>query len=184
MNYLKQNVAFFEMQLTNQLSGNAQLLYYTLFNLNNKCGFKEKFTVSNTTLCAYTKLSVASVQRAREELIENGIITYEKGMANKCGIYHLPELYSDSVVHREQQSEQHFEQQSEQHLSTNPNTLYKDKEKEKKMKENIYNNNNSYSSFSSFRRQYPKKAPLNNFRQPMPDFNEIEELIWRRQNNL
>ena len=37
MNYIKQSVAFFELQLIKQLSANAQAVYHILFNINNKC---------------------------------------------------------------------------------------------------------------------------------------------------
>lgn len=95
MNYIKQSVSFFELQLSNQISANAQVLYYTLFNINNKCNWKERFTVANSMLTAYTGLNISAIQRARNELIQLGIISYKKGKGNQCGEYLLFKLYHE-----------------------------------------------------------------------------------------
>lgn len=95
MNYLKQSVAFFELQLTTQVSANAQAVYYTLFNINNKCRWKEKFTTANTMLTAYTGLNERAIMRARDELIELGLIEYESGKGYACGTYSLKKLYEE-----------------------------------------------------------------------------------------
>jgi len=97
MNYIKQSVAFFELQLIKQLSANAQAVYHILFNINNKCVWEKKFTVTNTMLGAYTGLSVQSVIRARDELIDAGVIIYKKGKMNQCGEYELVKLYIEDA---------------------------------------------------------------------------------------
>ena len=108
MNYIKQCVSFFELQLTNRVSANAQALYYTLLNINNKCNWKERFTVANSILMAYTNLSLSAVQRARNELIQLKIISYKKGKGNQAGEYLLFRLYPYS------------EQQTDNNLTIKP----------------------------------------------------------------
>lgn len=108
MNYVKQGISFFELQLSNQISANAQALYYTLLNINNKCNWKERFTVANSMITAYTSLNTSAIQRARNELIQLGIIDYKKGNGNKCGEYLLFKLYPD------------FEQQTDSNANNKP----------------------------------------------------------------
>ena len=110
MNYIKQGVSFFELQLSNQISANAQALYYTLLNINNKCNWKERFTVANSMLTAYTDLNTSAIQRARNELIQLGLIDYKKGKGNQCGEYLLFKLYPD------------FAQQTDSNVNNKPIT--------------------------------------------------------------
>ena len=105
MNYIKQNVAFFELQMTNQISVNAQAIYHLLFNINNKAGWIKKFRVSNAMLIAYTELSEQAIIRARNELINLGIIEYEKGNGRECGTYSLVRLYEESEGLNEAETE-------------------------------------------------------------------------------
>lgn len=91
--YISQCTAFFELQMMKRISANAQALYLTLLNINNKCDWKEVFTVANSTLIAYTNLNISALQRARNELIQNGIISYKKGKGNQAGYYSLKKLY-------------------------------------------------------------------------------------------
>ena len=155
MNYIKQSVSFFELQLTKQISANAQALYHTLFNINNKCDWKEGFTVANMMLSAYTGLSVQSVIRARDELIDAGVIIYKKGKANQCGEYEIVKLYREDAEEMRNDSD------------NKSGTLYKqNKTKQDKIKQNI------------------KKGPLNNFYQEPPDFKEIEEIVLEKQSHF
>ena len=108
MNYIKQGISFFELQLSNQISANAQALYYTLLNINNKCNWKERFTVANSMMTAYTNLNTSAIQRARNELIQLGVIDYKKGKGNQCGEYLLFKLYPD------------FEQQTDSNVNNKP----------------------------------------------------------------
>ena len=109
MNFLKQITIFHDRTVTMQLSANAQALYYTLLNINNKCAWIENFTVANTLLCAMLGISPSSLIRAREELIKKELIIYKNGNGNKAGKYHIIELeaqkfdYSD--VHTEHKAD-------------------------------------------------------------------------------
>ena len=109
MNFIKQSVAFFDLQLIKQLSANAQAVYNILFNINNKCVWEKKFTVANTMLSAYTGLSVQSVIRARNELIDAGVIIYKKGKLNQCGEYEIVKLYIDDAEEDEEDDDNYFD---------------------------------------------------------------------------
>ena len=145
MNYIKQGISFFELQLSNQISANAQALYYTLLNINNKCNWKERFTVANSMLTAYTDLNTSAIQRARNELIQLGVIDYKKGKGNQCGEYLLFKLYPD------------FEQQTDSNVNDKPitnrqqcerqtDTLYK--QNKTKQDETKQNNNQEVNNIS------------------------------------
>lgn len=131
MNYLKQLNSFYELLLSNPLNANSQCLYFSLLNINNKCNWKKEFTVANSTLMIFTGLNISSLQRARNNLIQKGLIKYQKGQGNKAGVY--------EIIKFEQQSEQQTEQQSEQQSEQQTDTLDKLKEtKQKKIKKEIY----------------------------------------------
>jgi len=170
MNYIKQSVAFFELQLTHQISLNAQAVYHTLFNINNKCCWKEKFTVTNTMLMAYTGLSVQGVHRARNELIQLGLIIYKKGKGNQCGEYELIRLYNEN----ESENGSNLTDSAEANCHTNDNQT--DKEIGTLNKQNKTKLNKTKLNI--------KKGLLNNFCQPMPDFKRIEEIALMRQKHF
>lgn len=79
MNYIKQLNAFYSTLEYNPLSANAISLYHAMLNVNNKCGWIAEFKVSNTVLCGKSGLSIASLQRARNELTQNNLVKYKKG---------------------------------------------------------------------------------------------------------
>lgn len=94
--YVSQCIKFFELQTEYQISSNAQALYYALLNINNKCNWKEDFTVANSVLMLYTMLSISALQRARNELVQKKLITYKKGKGNQAGFYTLKKLYVEN----------------------------------------------------------------------------------------
>ncbi|QHM85370.1 hypothetical protein DXY22_03445 [Bacillus subtilis] len=50
MNYLKEMNGFMNWLETNPLSATTQALWFHLLHINNKAGWREWFTTSNTTL--------------------------------------------------------------------------------------------------------------------------------------
>lgn len=93
MNYLKQLNTFFELLLSNPLSANAQCLYLNLLNINNKCNWLEEFTTANSTLMGFTNLNKQALYRARNELIQRGLIKFKKGInQNQSGKYKIIEF--------------------------------------------------------------------------------------------
>ena len=87
MNYIKQLNGFFDSLLVNPLSTTAQTLYVHLLDINNRCGWKERFPVANIVLQSRAMLSRQQLDRARNELKQKGYIDYEKGTTRKAGTY-------------------------------------------------------------------------------------------------
>ena len=104
MNYISQLNAFFDIKLSNPLSANAQCLYINLFYMNNKCNWIERFTVSNTMLCALTGIDRRTLDRVRNELIQKGYIEYKKGTGNQAGTYLIVQFDTQNVIQNDIQN--------------------------------------------------------------------------------
>jgi hypothetical protein len=98
INYIKQLNNFFEVKIINPISSNAQCLYINLFYINNKCSWKERFTVSNTMLIALTGIDRRTLDRVRNELVQKRYIEYTKGKGNQSGEYLLVQFDTQSDI--------------------------------------------------------------------------------------
>lgn len=96
--------SFFEWSRTNEISPSAKLLWHTLMSIADRAAlinneWSEYFTLSITKLSAETGYSKDTIYAAREQLMELGRITYEKGQGSKAAVYHIclftPELVSE-----------------------------------------------------------------------------------------
>lgn len=66
------------------ISANAISIYLVLFEIARKTDWLNEFKVTNTTLMSKVKgLSISSLQRARNELINNQYILYKKRCKSK-----------------------------------------------------------------------------------------------------
>ena len=142
MNYIKQVNTFNELLQLNPLHSNSQCLYHILMHINNKCNWISEFTVSNTLLMSYTGLKLSTLQRARNNLIQKGFITYKKGSGNNAGIYKINLLYEF-----DQQSEQQVDQQSDRQNDNKVTTLNKQKTKTKTKTKIIKEKNKKETEF-------------------------------------
>lgn len=96
MNYIKQLNEFYYMLDTTPISTNAILMYEMLLHIANKAGWSNEFKVPNIILMGKTRLSLGAVQRARNELLNFGLITYKKGSNGvDAPKYHIIKLYGD-----------------------------------------------------------------------------------------
>lgn len=73
----------------NYISPKAQLLYMRILMVFNKVEFPESIQLSNYKIMDMLSSSMTTVSKAREELIENGFITYEPGKRGKPSKYFL-----------------------------------------------------------------------------------------------
>ena len=90
MNYLKELNAFYAWILTNDISGGQILLWLALLQTANRKGWPEWFTVPNATLQLMTRTSPNGIRRARNGLVDRGLILYRKGYANnQAGRFHV-----------------------------------------------------------------------------------------------
>jgi DnaD/phage-associated family protein len=93
MNYILQLNAFFDWLQANSLSPNAQLLYYTLLQINNKCGWIDWFQRTNMSLCGIMGISENTIKAARNELKTKGLMDFKSGKKkNDPTKYHIIEL--------------------------------------------------------------------------------------------
>lgn len=97
MNYIKEINAFYQRQETNPLSSSAANLWHTLIHVNNRCGWRETFTVAASVLCTKASLSSSTFKRARKELYEKGYIQYESRGGNRAAKYKIVSLVSATM---------------------------------------------------------------------------------------
>ena len=83
MNIEKQLNEFYSKLDFAPISANAQAIYIFLLHISRKTNFKKDFKITNATLIAKTGLPKTTLQRARDELIENGYIEYTKRNKSK-----------------------------------------------------------------------------------------------------
>lgn len=114
MNYLKEVLSFNELLMTETLSTGQIALWYALMYINNKCGWKESFTAANNVLNTYTRLSDKGIIKARNALIQKGLIRY-KSRGNKAGIYTVLSISNSTEQnkHTANSSEQSAEHSTE-----------------------------------------------------------------------
>lgn len=93
MQYISQINAFERWLETNTLGATSQLLWYKLMYKCNRCGWQEWFEVNNQRLMAEMTISKPTLWRARDELIESGLIEYKKGKKGLSGKYRIVAFY-------------------------------------------------------------------------------------------
>lgn len=100
MNYIVEQNTFRKYAHDNYLSGNAMLLWYALFGINNDLQWVEWFKVDNARLKDYSAIRrEASLIEARNELIKHGLIQFKKGSKGHPSEYHIVSFESvDNVV--------------------------------------------------------------------------------------
>lgn len=130
MNYISQLNAFFDIKLSNPLSANAQCLYINLFYMNNKCNWIERFTVSNTMLCALTGIDRRTLDRVRNELIQKGYIDYKKGTGNQAGTYLLVQFDTQNDIQGDIQNGTQMSRTVTHNMSTLNKLKHKQNKKE------------------------------------------------------
>ena len=88
MNYMREINAFYDWLETNTLSANAVLTWYALMHTNNKCFWKNEFTVATSVLSHKTGgVSRRSIELARNELQQKGLIEWRKRAGNQSAVY-------------------------------------------------------------------------------------------------
>jgi len=95
MDYIKQLNAFELWLETNHLPGTAQMIWYKLFMLFNRCGWSEWVIVDNRRLMVLADIkSETTFINARNKLVENGLIESQKGRKGSPNRYKLKRLYA------------------------------------------------------------------------------------------
>ena len=112
MNYLNELNAFYDWTLINNPSTGQIALWYALMQINNKCNWKEWFSVSNSILENSTGLSRSGILKARNSLKQFGLIDFNS-KGTKSTSYKL-----FSISKSKQESVQDSKQESVQDSST------------------------------------------------------------------
>ena len=104
MTYIDMLNEFYDFCECNTVSGSAQLLYYTLLGINNRCAWNEWFSRTNVSLSGRMGVSEKVLIRARNELKTLGLIDFvtskKRGTCTKYSI-----LYSTKSSTKEVQKQ-------------------------------------------------------------------------------
>lgn len=97
MNYIDLLNRFYDLLQCSQVSNNAQLLYYTLLQINNKCSWSDWFSRTNVSLSGLMGISENAMKRARAELKQLGLIDFvpskKRGECTQYRILYLTNGY-------------------------------------------------------------------------------------------
>lgn len=106
MNYIKEMNAFHDRMMTNPVSVGAKVLWSTLMHVNNKARWVKKFSIAESLICGLTGLSSSAFKRARVELRDKGLITYQS-RGTKAPMYQMVSLVMEGVgVGRDEEVDQ------------------------------------------------------------------------------
>lgn len=94
VSYINQINGFWNWRKLNHLSHAAADLYYAVLDCANTSGWKESFTIPNSTLQRLCEIgSPNELNKQRNILVQSGLITYQKGRKGQAGTYTLIPLY-------------------------------------------------------------------------------------------
>ena len=89
MNYINEIKDFYNSVAENPLSTGQIALWHALIYINNKCYWKENFSVPNITLQLYTGLSLQGLIKARNALKQRDLIDFSAGKKGQAPVYKL-----------------------------------------------------------------------------------------------
>jgi hypothetical protein len=126
MNYIKLLNNFWSCMQADPLPPTAQLLYYTLLQICNQCGWAEWFRRTNQNISSTMQVSVNTMIAARNKLKQRGLIEFipskRRGESTKYKI-----CYTQTELQAELQADQQADQQAE--LQTDHINKLKQKQK-------------------------------------------------------
>lgn len=171
MNYIHEIRAFYDWLEVNPLPPGSISLWHALMHINNKTRWSSEFTVANMMLQSLTGLSRQGLDRARNDLIQRGLIEYAKGRGNKAGRYKIYSVCNivgtpiDTVIDTKRT-------QNDTQSGHSSSTLNKHKHKQK---QNIY-----IEQFEQLWKMYPRKKGKEKAKQKFIKLREkysLEELL-------
>ena len=92
MDLIRQIKAFGQITFKCKISARAQALYLQILTYFNVHFWPDNVPIPNSYLQQTTQLSRLALTRARDELINSGIISYARLKGKQTGIYNLPDL--------------------------------------------------------------------------------------------
>lgn len=103
MNYIELLNRFYHLLQETRVSNNAQLLYYTLLQINNRCSWSDWFARTNVSLSGMMCVSEKALTNARNELKQLGLIDFiSSKKRGECTKYTLlnPTKYGTKEVQK------------------------------------------------------------------------------------
>jgi DnaD/phage-associated family protein len=96
MNFFKEFNAFRDYLMINRLATGQIALWYALMQINNMTGWTEWFTSANQTLQLMTGLSRQGLDKARNQLVQVGLIEYVSGTTRQASKYKIKPIMLNS----------------------------------------------------------------------------------------
>lgn len=88
-NYIKEMNDFYDLLELNSISASAIVLWSALMHINNKYRWKREFTVALSTLEVKTSLKRKTIERARNELKQRGLVKWRSRRGNQSAVYEM-----------------------------------------------------------------------------------------------
>ena len=173
MNYLKEILEFNNFAILNEMSAGQRAMWHALMSINNKCGWKEWFTAPTLVLLTESGLSESGVRKAREALVELGLIEYKSNGA-KAPFYKINSLanYTEKGELGDEDSDEVSNGSSNEVSNESSNTVGNEgsialnKQNKRKQNKTIYNNART------------RKSKFNNYEdENKTDYAALEEMI-------
>lgn len=95
MNYIMQLNGFWNWARTNEISHLELDLYMSILDIANSTSWKTQFSIPNSSLGRFDKNSLT---RARNRLVQYGLISYQKGKKGQAPLYQVIKLYEDEPI--------------------------------------------------------------------------------------
>lgn len=122
MSYIDYLNRFNQWVESNDLPGNAQLLYFKLLGAFNRAGWPRYLRVDTLRLMLMADCSKCAAYRAREKLCQAGFIGFQKGKKGAATLYFLSAGETESETGNETESETESETGNETHIKTKTKT--------------------------------------------------------------
>lgn len=95
MNYIQQLNGFWNWARTNEISHMELDLYVSILDIANSTSWKTQFSIPNSSLGRFDKNSLT---RARNKLVQYGLIKYNKGKKGQAPMYQVVKLYENDDI--------------------------------------------------------------------------------------
>lgn len=193
INYIKEINSFRKYAYENYMSKDAVLLWYGLFGVNNDLHWQEWFKIDNLRLMGYAFIKrEATLIKARQELIDMGLIKFKKGSKGHPSEYCLI-LFSEQQQNNTNNTYPNYENKAADSSDNNvkPDTENNNAEQnsDERPKANYFYYYKPKKATNNYKQYNPRdrskstnRNRFNNFEQRDIDINELERMLLA--NNL
>ena len=175
--YISEINAFYNELEIKPLSSSAIALWHALLHLNNRCGWKDSFSVPVGTLSLKSGLSERSISNARNELKTKGYIDFQSRGGNKSAVYQMKRLSANFADNLSDNASDNLSDSVSDNASDNLSALYRYRQDIDKDK----NNNSSRRKQVYDKDSVPYRAAsylLAKIKENKPDFKDPNLQKW------